>query len=162
MGTTKTDTAATPTPAAPTAATLAELKAIFPDSPDQVIASMEANHTVMDAQAARIKQLEGRVTASAATAAQLAGLPPASKTSAVGDGSAANVGNPLVGVAGAPSHARDGDNHPFMQAVTAHAQKNKLDAREATIQVAQMRPDLHASYIHSLKAGDPVKLANRG
>jgi len=165
MSTTKTEASATQAPAAaaaPAAATLAELKAIFPDSPDQVIASMEANHTVMEAQTARIKQLEGRVTASAATAANLAGLPPASKTASVGDSSAANVGNPLVGVAGAPSHARDGDNHPFMQAVTAHAQKNKLDAREALIQVGQMRPDLHASYIQSLKAGDPVKLANRG
>ena len=149
------------TPAAPTAATLAELKAIFPDAADQVIASMEAGHTIQQAQAARIAQLEARASASAATAAQLAGLPPASKTTAVGTGAGTPAGNPMVGIAGAPSHPRDGDDHAFIQAVTAHAQKNSLSARDATIQVAQMRPELHANYIQSLKAGDPVKLANR-
>jgi len=144
-------------------ATLAELKGIFGDDSGAVLKSIEAGHTVQEAQTAQITALKAQLTANneskvaaeteaAKKAAQNSKLPPASQTAAI-----PNAGNSLQLSAGGPTKVRPGDDHPFMQAVQQHAATAKISLGEAVIAVSKAQPELHADYKEKLPKGDLLK-----
>lgn len=151
------------TPAAPQPASIAELKAIFGADGNSVLASMEAKHTVAQAQSVRIEQLNKANTDTAAALsaeqaknAQLSTLAPASSTPPIGNGQA-----PAAGTGGNhPAPRGSANDHAFIKALKAHATANKTTPGKALAGFAAANPELHQAYLASLPKGSPIPLSS--
>lgn len=152
----------TQAPPAPKAATLAELKATYPDRPAFVLEQLEAGATVEQARAAfdQVQLREARAEAEALKAELAearASKPAASAIPAAPSGSA-----PLA----TAGDQDEGDEEPSGDFV---AQAKQLKAsgkfgsyREAARHLAKTNPDLHATYVQACKSNPGRKVGSKG
>lgn len=142
----------------PVAASLEQLKKIWGSDATSMVASMEAGHTVEQAQEAKIKALEASMEESNKKAAEAEAvaknkntLPKSSNTAPIS--TPASVAGSLVTAKGGPACIRPGDDHEFMQAARQYSVNNNCSLDTAIINVASANPGLHAEYLKAMPRG---------